>query len=83
MGRWLVIDSNEFGHTNMFICNIHTEGDKIYEECDDGHSQSGTVKGRVATLDPSPNKFEIKLIAVDQNTLEFEYPYGEGIYERQ
>ena len=77
-GRWLVIDTNEHGYTNMFICNIHTEGDKIYEECDTGHSQSGTVEGIVATLLSSSN-VEINLIAVDQNTLEYEY----GIYERQ
>lgn len=81
-GRWLVIDKNIGGHTKMFICNLRTEKEKIIKECDEGGRYSGVVRGKVAIFESTPNSIGLKLIPVDQNTLEYEYPFGAGIFER-
>ena len=82
-GRWLVIDKNIGGHTKMFICNLRTEKEKIFKECDEGGRFSGIVKGKAAIFESTPNSIGLKLIPVDQNTLEYVYPFGAGIFERQ
>ena len=83
-GRWLHIMANG---ANMDICFIRTEGNKIHEKCESGHTASGTSSGTVATFTDGAG-VDFKLTAIDQNTLEytpleFSYIIGTGIYERQ
>lgn len=84
-GRWLVTGRNVGGYVRMNVCYLRTEGNRIFEKCEDGTNDvlSGWVTGGVAVIEEGPDNSRIELIAVDQNTLEFDWAYGEGVYERQ
>ena len=81
-GRWKVTDKNVYGSTNTWICELRTQGNQITKQCDNGSQQRGTLRGRVASMKGGSNSFAVDLIAVDDDTLTFTYPYGKGTYKR-
>ena len=82
IGRWLVVDKNIYGATNMQICNISEKDEFLVEECDGGSRQTGMVQGGVAEFRGGPDSVDLKLIPVDDNTLRYKWQFGTGTYER-
>ena len=84
-GTWLVTDKNVSGYTITFICTLTTSGSSIEERCDGVAIRTGVVRGQVAKIGPGDtgSGSVLELRVVDQNTLEYQYPYGSGTYKRQ
>lgn len=82
-GTWLVTDKNVYGYTNTSVCTLSTRGSHVEERCDDGSVNTGTIRGQIADMREHENSFGADLKVVDENTLEFEYPFGRGTYKRR
>ena len=77
-GRWLLTNDGA-----AWFCNIRTEGNRLtlcYEETE---PRTGTIEGGIVKLDPVPYSKGDEIIAVDDDTLLYDFGYWIGVFERQ